>query len=213
MNAQPKGHGAHGDHDHASPLETLVAALDPEAIGEKVVAPHREIRGNYKIGKHQLKTHKDVSEEVAKYVQHHFKGAYKGELDSDEAYATGHQILERAFEREGGYQHALNLAKQGKVGEILDAIARFYESQSQQRYITAQLHKAAEPGDLEAQAGLVKEVFNKHKKRLGEHDDLLAPEMFAQNYAQVVNEYLQGQRGIKETYGKKPKAHDPHAHH
>jgi hypothetical protein len=179
------GHGGGTKKSGSQNLADIVNALHPDKIAEKVVIPHRKIRAGYKLTEVQLDDHEEFKKEISKYMQHHWKGWYKGELKEEDAFGHAKEILDAAFERQGGYQHAVGLAREGKLDEVIDALASTLENQAVNRY-TSHVTQT-DPDDLEAQTDIAAAVMEKYKPFLGKGKKMEDPKYFARNYKNLIN--------------------------
>ncbi|MBI5392530.1 hypothetical protein HZA96_01550 [Candidatus Woesearchaeota archaeon] len=188
------GHGTHG-HEQHDPLETILNGLDPEKVTEKVIVPHRKIRNSWKIEDPQIKDYDKFRKHISGYVQHHWKNWYKGQIGEEEAFGHARQVLDAVFEKEGGFQHAYKLAKEGKLDDVISAISNQFEAQSHNSYIAHQL-SIVPPDDLDAQTDLVKKVFEKYKHLTPEGTKFKKPEYYARNHGKMIQAY----RGLMDQF-------------
>lgn len=184
-----------------STLDEIVEQLHPEAIQRKIGIPHAEIRNKYKLDKVKLDDHDAFRNEIIKYVKHHWKEWYKGEISDEEAFGHAHQLLEAVFEKEGGYRHAYKLAKEGKMKDVIDSIASGLEQTATSSHITNALGKI-DPNDYDKQTEIVSELMDRHAGLFPKDMKKKDPKHLARDYRNFTRAYANMVAAAKEQYGK-----------
>ncbi len=216
-NAHGHGDHAYGGHDahghESSPLEDILHALSDEAVAEKITVPNRTARESFTVSDHTITDYSAFVNAISGYVQHHHQKVYGTEtaIPDAAAFSEAHTALDTVFRNDGGFNHAIELAKQGRFREVVDAIARTLESRATQEYNSLNTTGKIAPNDLATQTKVVEGLFSRLKAldpslKLGE------PAHFAHEYANVVNTYLQLRRTLQEAYGAGGNAHGQNDH-
>ena len=204
-------HGAHGRHEE-SPLEKMLHALDDETITEKITVPHQTARESFAVEDHAITDYNAFVQKISKYVKHHLKNANATteEVSDANAFSESYVALQEGFRNQGGFKHALELAKRGRMREVIDAIAEQLQSRASQEYNHLHTVGVVAPDDFDTQSAIVKGIFER-MKTLDPSLNLGKPELFAHDYARVVSTYNQLLRTVREQYGAR-EAHDEHGH-
>ncbi|MBI3051905.1 hypothetical protein HYY74_05615 [Candidatus Woesearchaeota archaeon] len=186
-------------------VNETVAALDPEQLAKWVVVPHRKARGKWVIENPQITDYGKFREHVAGYVKHHFKSIYKGELSDEEASGQAHQILEAAFQRQGGFEHAFDLSREGKLDEVVNALSTYFETQASERYVTHHI-TTLDPKDLEGRSKVVEKVYEKYRSILPKGTKPRKAEFDARDLPGVISRYVNAAHSAATSVGEYKKA-------
>ncbi len=184
-----------------SSLEKILSALDPQQISKKVVIPHRRAKTKWKIENPQMEVYEDFRKHIIGYMQHHWKEIYQGKMSEEEAFGHAHQLLEAVFRDHGGYEHAFDLAREGKLDEVIGALSSALEQQATTRYISHHV-KTPDPHDLEGNTKLVRELFDKYKTFLPAKAKLRRPEYYANNPEVLIDLYRHTAERIMQQTGE-----------
>lgn len=194
-------------------LDHIVEALSPDAIAKKVIEPHRKIRIAYKIEKPSVSDYQNFMKQITAYVKHHWKEFYKAQISDDHAFGEAHSILEQIFEKEGGVKHAFEIARHGKLDEVIDALSNTFENKALSHYMTSQT-RTSDPNDLEGQTKIVAAVMEKYKPFLPKGKKLEKPEFYASKHQDFIQLYLNAvrQAGTMTRYEPPKKDHAAAGH-
>ncbi len=209
------GHDAHGAHGgHESPLETMLNALSDETITEKITVPHQAARESFTVDDHSVTDYSAFVEKISAYVKHHSKkvtGTTEDVSDAN-AFSEAYMALQRGFENQGGFKHAIELAKRGRMRDVIDTIAEQLQSRASQEYNHLHTVGKVAPDDFDTQTAIVQGLFTR-MKQLEPRLNLGKPELFAHEYSQVMGRYNALTRTIREQYGAREAPHDEHDAH
>lgn len=209
------GHDAHGAHE--SPLEKMLHALGEDTITEKITVPHQTARESFTVEDHAITDYNAFIEKISGYVKHHLKNANgtTEEVSDANAFSEAYMALQRGFENQGGFKHALELAKRGRMRDVIDAIAEQLQTRATQEYNHLHTVGKVAPDDFDTQTAIVQGLFTR-MKQLDPSLNLGKPELFAHEYSQVVGTYNRLLRTVREAYGAREPAHgnghDAHGH-
>lgn len=204
---------SHGELD----LDAIVEELDPEKIDEVVGDKHADARADYKLHKkdRKAKDYRSFKDAVIKYMKHHRKAIHGVSLSDHDAFGEAHQLVDIAFRRQGegsgaGWERAYKeLARKGKVHQVLDGIASILENQERQNYVTHVFHKV-DPYDFKTHTKFMGQYLNKYKAVLPSDFKTQTPEQLAQNWQELINAHVKLVSDYKDQLGEyKPALKEP----
>jgi len=180
------GHNSGSHKGHGEPdLEEILQKLSPHTMAEKVTTPHRTAKLKFKLENSEIKDYGEFRDTVAKYVQHHFKEIYGAELPDEYALGQARDILSIEQLGFGSIKAAFRAATEGRMDEVIAALAGYFENQGQRNYINNVVDVY---DDLDKQAELVGKVQERIKGILP-GVELDKPEYFAQQYSQIISNF------------------------
>jgi hypothetical protein len=214
LNLDVHGHGGHEKQEH-DPLETILNGLNPEIVTEKVIVPHRRIRNSWKIEKPQITEYDEFRKHISGYVQHHWKNWYKGDISEEEAFGHARQVLDAVFKKEGGsqggFQHAYKLAKEGRLDEVVNALSNQFEAQAHNNYFTHHM-SIIQPDDLDAQADVVRKLFDRYKHLAPKGTKFRKPEYYVAHHPEMIRTYRGLIDSVTNQYTEKQAHGNDHDH-
>lgn len=147
-------------------LERLLAELSEENLANKIGLPLDEARLSYAMDKVTVKDSYEFNEAITAFYAHVFRhtSSYIGHLKSSALFTEANDIVEKAFERKGGYDAALAEAKHGINGGmrlVFDAMTEHLKQKQKGKYIPMVFKVIIDPLDWDMKIRLM-EVFLGH---------------------------------------------------
>jgi hypothetical protein len=186
-------------------LEQIVAQLQPEYITDNVTVRQRDVKTSYHIERIKVDNHQQFMDELVRYIQHHWKKIHNGEISESEAFGKAKEILEGRLNEHGGYNYAYQLAKQGRMDDIIGVLASHFESKARNDHIQRVMY-SVDPDDMVTKTKIVKQVFEIYKKLTPDVKNFRDPVFFAAQYDTIVREYVQLVESIVSKYVE-PQSH------
>lgn len=187
-------------------LDAILDDIDPKEINKKVELPHREARNKF-ISGIKVKDYNEFMDRVTEYVQHHHKEVYGSEMPKELAFSQARQILEQAYEKQGGFKHAVDEAKRGNLREILDRLSDGIEQEHRQAYVSHALSRI-DPQDFNTHVKLMDQYKKKYDSLLPEDFKAKSSEELARDYKALIVNHSQLVHSLKSNL-KKYKAPEP----
>ncbi|MBN2454735.1 hypothetical protein JXB11_04275 [Candidatus Woesearchaeota archaeon] len=184
-----------------STLDKMLEELDEEYIDNKVSKPHDKIRNKYKVEKDEIADYNTFKQEITKYVQHHWKEWYKGNISDGEAFAHAHEILNSALRDRGGFVEAFKMAKKGKFADVIDALSTNFESEAKQKHISSVLN-SVDPLDYDTQTEIVSGLMEKQSGLFPADMKKKDPKHIARDYGKFAQHYAAIRTQVKDDYAK-----------
>jgi len=185
-------------------LEKLADDLDPDKVNEKTAMPHLKAHHAYKLEKISVVSYDDFREQITKYMKHHHKEVYKTDMPDEIAFERARQILEQMFEKEGGFIGAYKKARQGRLGEIIKALADSEEQQHRVSYVR-HIFQQIDPLDWDSHVDLVKQYKSKYGSLLPESLKQKSDEELAKDYQALIDHHV----GVVDKAKERLKKYEP----
>lgn len=184
-------------------LSGIVEDLSPKKI-EAIERKHAEARNKYQLKNIEVGNWADFRKELTSYMKHHHKYTLLGgkagpELSDESALSEGLNILEAAYEKEGGQKYAYNIARKGKLNDILNAIASVKSQQEMTDYEKFVKSKI-DPQDRELHKAFAKEFRSKYKEFIPKGMKTKSDEELAMHYNQLITHHLEHQQKIENYF-------------
>jgi hypothetical protein len=176
-----------------SELEKIAAKLAPEKVAE-AEQPHDEAREKYSLSKFKIEDYGAFRKELIEYIKHHHKEVYNADIDDVRAFSEARRILEAALRDQGGFIGAFDLAKDGKMKQVLDVLAGSMRGQAGRDYTTHVISEV-DPTDLDKHTNLAQTYINMYKGQLPGVETYSAQQLakdwdtFAQSHAEALHRY------------------------
>ena len=186
-------------------LEHLLAEIDELALARKVGIPHDEARMNYGLNRNTIGSFQEFTDAIADYYSYHtgrcvFRG---GSLSRAEAAGRAKELLEREYRRQGGnITTAYNDAHDGTNGglrTVLDRIADQLKIESVERHIRDAFDRYVDPTSWEEKVGIMREFLARFGRMLSSIR-VDQPERYAQNYEELIKEYVDALRRTSSVF-------------
>ena len=183
-------------------IESLLSAMDEQAIARNVGIPHDEARMNYTLTKNTVASFDEFSDVIADYYNHHITTCvtHGGFLSRTEAAGRAKEILAQTYRRQrSDINGAFNDAHDGTNGGlrvILDKIAEHLKAESVERYVRDAFDAHVSPNSWEQKVDIMSQFLTRHAHFLSPTIDVNKPERYAQNYEELIRAYVDS---LKET--------------
>ena len=184
-------------------FERLLTEIGKENLSEKVGQILDDARASYNLGTVRIKDGLEFNEAITAFYAHMFRytGSPAGHLNRAALSTEAVDLVEKAFERRGGYKAALAEGKYGINGGmrlVLDSMTEHLKLQEKGKYIVRVFKDAMDPLDWDAKVRLM-EVF---RKRIGpelpsELRDLPAKQL-ASSWEEIIQCYAESMDKVSE---------------
>ncbi|MDP7506273.1 MAG: hypothetical protein QF362_02405 [Candidatus Woesearchaeota archaeon] len=182
-------------------LEEITENLDPDKINERIEMPHAEAHHKYKLDKIKVSDYSGFRDKIIDYVKHHHKETIGGELSEEDAFGKAQQILESELapqgQRSGGFLRAYDMARKGKLDEIIKTLATSMESEQRANYVNNEFLKI-DPQDFNAHVDFVNQYMDKYGSLLPAKFQKKSAEELAKSYQSLIQHHMGIVEGVKE---------------
>ena len=181
-------------------IMSILNALDERTIAREVGIPHDEARMRYPLSTNTVASFREFEEVIANYVNYHYAQCVSrgGRLSWVDAIGRAKEIIEQEWRRRrGDLVSAYNDAHDGTNGgmrTILDAIAEALKAESVERLVRDVFDRYVAPNDFEAKVEIIRQFIDQCGPYLSSSIQANRPERYAQNYRELVREYVEGLR-------------------
>jgi len=179
-------------------IDTLLTAMDERQLARNVGLHHDEARMRYQLRSNTVADFPEFKRIIADYYNYHFTTCISrgGSLPQAEAYGRAKEILEREYRRrDGDITSAFNDAHDGTNGGlrvVLDKLADGLKVASVELYITELFDRHVTPSDWDQKVEIVRQFMERCGPYLGSSISVGQPERYAQNYSELIREYVRG---------------------
>jgi hypothetical protein len=191
-----------------SSIDSLFAALDEVTIAENVGKAHDNARGAYSLKINTVSSFDEFNDRIADYYSYHISRCVVqgGRIAPYEAVGRASEILESEYKRQGGslmsaYKDA-NDGTNGGMRIILDVIAEQLKEESVERYIRHAFNQHVDPTSWSQKVEIIRQFIDHYRHILGLSVDPAHPERYAQNYDQLIREFMDGLKRSSKTRKK-----------
>ena len=210
-----KSHSGHeGGHGKAHDLNLakIVKSLHPDKINKinkaHNIAYQKAVHG-YDPEEIEVKGYNELVEKATDFYKN-LLGKKLGEKDEDTLRGEVTTLLNALYQKKGGIEYAVSLAKKGDLHEIFRAISSHFKEEEMHNYeegIFAQI----DPSDFDSHVEFVKQYQNAYKNIPGLPDDVVSkkPEELAPAWRALIHQHIQTVGAYEHTATKK-KAHGGH---
>ena len=190
-----RGIRTHEGDDENEVLERLLVELSEENLAEKVGQALDEARFSYGMEKVTVKDGYEFNEAITAFYAHVFRhtGSYIGDLKRSALLTEANDIVEKAFEREGGYNAALAEAKHGINGGmriVLDAMTEHLKQEKKEKYISKVFKVVIDPLDWDAKVRLMEVFIKRIKPELPSDIRDLPAKKLASHWEKIIRYYV-----------------------
>jgi hypothetical protein len=177
-------------------LQTVLSEINAEALASLIGQPIDSARASYVMDSVTVNSHDDFNHTVTSFYVHLMRHAQKAtdSIDSNTAGAEAFTLLEKAFSGKGGFQAALNEARnptRGGLRFVIDLITDQFKREEQEKHINRVLKTAIDPLDWEGKVELMRTLLERLAPNLPVDIASQPPEMFTGNYETVVRAYVE----------------------
>ncbi|MFC1895237.1 hypothetical protein ACFL0Q_01035 [Thermodesulfobacteriota bacterium] len=178
-------------------LNNLIEALDELTVTRRISTPHDEARMRYSPQRNTVGSFQEFTSIIADYYNYHFSEciSHGGSLSRTDASGRAKEILEQVYRRErGDLNTAYNDAHDGTNGGlrvILDRIAEHLKAESVERYTREAFDRFVEPNSWEQKVVIIRQFIARYGHQFSSSINPNQPERYAQNYQELIREYLE----------------------
>jgi hypothetical protein len=183
----------------------IVDELDERTIAREVGIPHDEARLRYPLRTNTARSFREFEDMISEYYNYHYGYcvARGGQLSRAAAAGRAKEIIEKEYRRRhGDLVTAYNDAHDGTNGGlrvILDIIAEALKGEAIELYTRDVFDRRVAPNDFEAKVAIIQEFIERCGQYLSREVQANPPERYAQNYQELVMEYVSG---LQKTWSK-----------
>jgi hypothetical protein len=184
-------------------FERLLAEISKENLSERVGKGLDDARGSYNLYTVRVKDGFEFNEAITAFYAHMFRhtGSPAGNLDRAALSTEAIDLVEKAFERRGGYKAAVAEGKYGINGGmrlVFDSMTEHLKLQEKGKYIVRVFKDAMDPLDWDAKVRLM-EVF---RERIGPELSAelreLPAEQLASHWEEIIQCYAESMDKVSE---------------
>jgi hypothetical protein len=182
-------------------IERLLAELSEENLAEKVGQRLDEARGSYIMDTVTVKNGFEFNDAITSFYAHMFRrtasptGHLKRSALSEEAI----DLVEKAFERKGGYKGALSEGKYGTNGGlrlVFDAMTESLKQEGKGKYIARVFKETSDPFDWDAKVRLMEIFMARIGPELPADLRALPPKKLASHWETIIGHYAESKAKV-----------------
>jgi hypothetical protein len=172
----------------------------------EVGRPHDEWRMRYPLQRNTVNDFREFESVIGHYYGYHFSGcvAPGARLAPGQATAMAKEVLEREYRRHhGDIVSAFNdahLNTNNGLRGILDLLCNALKTEAVERYIRRVFDRMVAPNAWEDKVEIIRQFIEKYGFQLGSAIRADQPERYAQNYSELIREFVEGLHRISPRF-------------
>jgi len=184
-------------------LAQILDMMDDEAIAEAVDIPNDEARQSYPLERNTVDSYQEFHEEITMYYQHHILHAI-GNPVMPVFLASGlaRDIVDIAFQRQGGLEAAYRNARTGRFGGLagsFDAICQTLKQEHEEKYMEHIFNTFIDPLNYEDHVELMRQYLERFGNFLPDEESRRTPEDLARNAKELIKTHVKVVNNIRTT--------------
>ncbi|MFC1723699.1 hypothetical protein ACFL0V_06160 [Nanoarchaeota archaeon] len=179
-------------------LEEIAGKLTEETVRDKVTLPNRKAYMSFEQKQTKASSYEGFEKEVARYIQHQAKSISGGKVEMDEqtALSKAQELLDSAYQQEGGFKGAYEKAKDD-MGSVMHKLATTLEANEKAKHRNRILSKI-DPTDFKTHVALANQYL-KFATGLAPEVKARSAEDLAQDYKSVIMNYANMQSMARQS--------------
>jgi len=176
---------------------TLDKLADEYNQTDDLPLPHIRTHHRYPLDKISVATYEEFRQELIKYEKHHQRELFNTVMSDETAFARAQQILQATFEKQGGFLGAYKKARQGRLGDIINALANAEAGQCVATHQTYVLKKV-DPLDWDTHVKLAREFKIIYGNFVPSDMQQQSVEQLATGYEGLITYHAEKKQEVKE---------------
>ena len=184
------------DGEEGNLLGWLLDEISEEKLVQKIFLPIDQGRASYIMDRVTVKEGFEFNESIAAFYAHMFqhKGSLTGEINKDAVAAEAIDVVEKAFERKGGFEAALAEGKSGINGGlrlVFDTMTEHLKEEQKYKFINKTFKDVIEPLDWDSKVRLMEAFLEHFGPNLPPDLRDLPAEKLASNWELLIKYYVE----------------------
>jgi hypothetical protein len=184
-------------------LDDMLAEIRDETLARTIGRPLDEARGRYISSLVTVTDGFEFNEAITAFYTHLFQhtASPAGHADTDALSAAAIDLVEKAFQNEGGYKAALAEGHQGINGgmrKVFDAMTEYLKEEEKQKHIAMVLKKAIDSKDWDAKVRLMKIFVERVRPELPDDLKDMSPKQLASRWDVVIRHYAESRKHVAD---------------
>lgn len=187
-------------------IQHIFQALDEREIARQIGLRHDEARMQYRLESNTVGSYSEFMDIIADYYNWHFSkcNAPGGGMDLTQAEGRAKQLIEQQDRRQrGDIVSAFNDAHQGTNGGlrvILDFMSEGLKEEATQFYVSNVFDQWVTPNEWDQKVEIIRQFMERFSAGISEDIRRDQPERYAQNYAELIQAYVDGLRQTSSVF-------------